>query len=102
MPNGNRPSKSFHSYNVYCKISGLVKEADWEFWEQADFRPYIDIVVEIIWNQTYYVWVGLAGLPAGRNYEQVKDIAENYFIPLLRLNRLIFLATMRKTFYHLD
>ncbi len=32
--------------NVYCKLSGLVTEADWETWTMADLRPYVDTVLE--------------------------------------------------------
>ena len=32
--------------NVFCKISGMVTEADWENWEPADFHPYLDVVFE--------------------------------------------------------
>ena len=32
--------------NVYCKLSGLVTEADWLSWGEADLRPYIDVVLE--------------------------------------------------------
>ena len=32
--------------NVYCKISGMVTEADWKNWKVADLRPYIDGVLE--------------------------------------------------------
>ncbi len=32
--------------NVYCKISGLVTEADHENWTAADLQPYIEHVVE--------------------------------------------------------
>jgi L-fuconolactonase len=28
--------------NVYCKISGMVTEADWQNWKQEDFVPYLD------------------------------------------------------------
>src|SRR6266478_862568 len=27
--------------NVYCKVSGLVTEADWQAWKPEDIRPYI-------------------------------------------------------------
>lgn len=27
--------------NVYCKLSGMVTEADWQRWRPADFRPYV-------------------------------------------------------------
>lgn len=30
--------------NVLCKVSGLVTEADWQHWQPADFRPYLDVV----------------------------------------------------------
>ncbi|MFN8472582.1 MAG: amidohydrolase family protein [Anaerolineae bacterium] len=32
--------------NVWCKISGLVTEADTENWTAEDLRPYIDAVIE--------------------------------------------------------
>jgi L-fuconolactonase len=32
--------------NVWCKLSGLVTEADWERWETADIRPYAERVIE--------------------------------------------------------
>lgn len=32
--------------NLWCKISGLVAEADCDHWKEADLRPYIDHVVE--------------------------------------------------------
>ena len=32
--------------NVFCKVSGLVTEADFERWTAADLKPYIDHVIE--------------------------------------------------------
>lgn len=32
--------------NVWCKVSGLVTEADWAEWRADDIRPYLDIVFE--------------------------------------------------------
>jgi L-fuconolactonase len=32
--------------NVYCKLSGLVTEADWNTWTENDLRPFIDAVLE--------------------------------------------------------
>jgi len=32
--------------NVFCKVSGMVTEADWNAWKPADFRPYLDVVFE--------------------------------------------------------
>ncbi|MGV3588077.1 MAG: amidohydrolase family protein [Adhaeribacter sp.] len=32
--------------HVYCKLSGMVTEADWHHWQPSDFKPYIDVVTE--------------------------------------------------------
>ena len=32
--------------SVYCKLSGMVTEADHERWTVADLKPYVDYVVE--------------------------------------------------------
>jgi len=31
--------------NVWCKLSGLVVEADWQQWTPDDLQPYIDHVI---------------------------------------------------------
>ncbi len=31
--------------NVYCKLSGIVTEANWSTWSEADLRPYYDVVL---------------------------------------------------------
>ena len=32
--------------NVYCKLSGMVTEADWVNWRAADLRPYVEEALE--------------------------------------------------------
>lgn len=32
--------------NVFCKLSGLVTEADWKNWKPADLKPYIETALE--------------------------------------------------------
>ncbi len=32
--------------NVFCKISGMVTEADWANWKPSDFEPYLDVIFE--------------------------------------------------------
>lgn len=31
---------------IHCKISGMVTEADWGGWTEADLLPYLDVVLE--------------------------------------------------------
>jgi L-fuconolactonase len=32
--------------NVYCKLSGMVTEADWRKWKTQDFHPYLGVVFD--------------------------------------------------------
>lgn len=32
--------------HIYCKVSGMITEADWDSWTPADLRPYGEVVVE--------------------------------------------------------
>ena len=32
--------------NVWCKVSGMVTEADMSAWREDDFRPYVERVLE--------------------------------------------------------
>lgn len=31
--------------NVYCKLSGMVTEANWDTWTNEDFKPYLDFII---------------------------------------------------------
>ena len=31
--------------NVFCKLSGMVTEADWSGWQPADLQPFFDVVL---------------------------------------------------------
>jgi L-fuconolactonase len=32
--------------NIFCKLSGMVTEADWATWKPADLKPYVDVALE--------------------------------------------------------
>ncbi len=32
--------------NVWCKLSGMVTEADWQAWTPADLAPFVDVVID--------------------------------------------------------
>ena len=38
-------SKLAEYENVYCKLSGMITEADWDTWKPADIKPYMDHVL---------------------------------------------------------
>lgn len=32
--------------NVWCKLSGMITEADWKVWKPGDLKPYVDYVID--------------------------------------------------------
>lgn len=32
--------------NIYCKLSGMVTEADWKHWQPRDLKPYVNAALE--------------------------------------------------------
>ncbi len=64
--------------NVYCKLSGLVTEADWHHWKKEDFWPYLNVVFDAFGPERLMFgsdWP--VCLPAG-SYQQVLQIIEEY------------------------
>jgi L-fucono-1,5-lactonase len=37
--------------NIYCKLSGLVTEANWSTWQTDDLRPFVESVLELFGPQ---------------------------------------------------
>ena len=64
--------------NVYCKVSGMVTEADWSGWSFQDFVPYLDVVFEtfgpdrLMFGSDYPVCLLAA------SFSEMKSIFEQY------------------------
>jgi L-fuconolactonase len=64
--------------NVYCKLSGMVTEADWKNWKAEDFEPYLDVVFEAFGAQRLMFGSDWPVCLVAANYSQVKNIVESY------------------------
>ncbi|MFN8257407.1 MAG: amidohydrolase family protein [Bacteroidales bacterium] len=65
--------------NVYCKISGMVTEADWHNWKEEDFKPYLDVVVKSFGMNRLMVGSDWPVCTVAGSYKKVMDIVKNYF-----------------------
>ncbi len=87
--------------NVYCKLSGMVTEADWKGWKPEDFKPYLDVIFEafgpkrLLFGSDWPVCL-LAG-----NYASVKKIAEDYLAGFSREDREAIMGGNAERFYKL-
>lgn len=64
--------------NVWCKVSGLVTEADWKRWTASDFRPYLDVVFETFGVDRLMFGSDWPVCLLGGNYAKVKAIVDDY------------------------
>lgn len=68
--------------NVWCKVSGMVTEADWSNWQPVDFEPYLDVIFEafgvdrIMYGSDWPVCLLAA------SYDKQLSIVENYLSKL--------------------
>lgn len=64
--------------NVYCKLSGMVTEADWKGWKQEDFNPYLDVVLENFGTNRVMIGSDWPVCSVAGQYVKVMDIVRNY------------------------
>ena len=62
--------------NVYCKLSGMVTEADWESWRPDDLRPYIHEALEIFGPERCMFGSDWPVCTLAGSYERVKEALE--------------------------
>ncbi|HEY0161062.1 MAG TPA: amidohydrolase family protein [Edaphobacter sp.] len=65
--------------NVWCKVSGLVTEADWNAWTPEGLRPYLDVVVEAFRPQRLMAGSDWPVCLVACGYEQWWGVLEEYF-----------------------
>ncbi len=64
--------------NVYCKLSGLVTEADWHHWKSEDFKPYLDVVFDAFGPQRLMFGSDWPVCLLAGSYRRVKQVIEDY------------------------
>lgn len=65
--------------NVYCKVSGLVTEADWENWSESDFNYCLDTITEVFGMDRLMFGSDWPVSLLAASYKQSYDIVANYF-----------------------
>jgi len=65
--------------NVFCKISGMVTEANWNRWQKADFEPYMDVVVNAFGTDRVMFGSDWPVCLVAAKYSEVLDIVKDYF-----------------------
>jgi len=64
--------------NVYCKLSGLITEAEWAMWNEKDFYPYLDVVFEVFGTDRLLFGSDWPVMLLSGTYSKWKNLLENY------------------------
>ena len=64
--------------NLYCKLSGMVTEADWNNWNQAIFDPYLEIIFNAFGPERLMVGSDWPVCLLGGDYSTVMGVVTNY------------------------
>ena len=65
--------------HVYCKLSGMVTEADWQGWTYDELVPYLDVVTEAFGTNRLMYGSDWPVCLVAAEYDAVVGIVKRYF-----------------------
>jgi L-fuconolactonase len=68
--------------NVYCKLSGMVTEANWQHWKQGDFTPYLETALEAFGIKRLMIGSDWPVCKVAGEYTRVMQIVEGFISSL--------------------
>lgn len=66
--------------NVFCKVSGLVTEADFKNWKPSDFLPYLEVVFDAFGEDRVLYGSDWPVCLLAASYEKVYQLIDDYTI----------------------
>jgi L-fuconolactonase len=64
--------------NVFCKLSGLVTEADWGNWKAAQFELYLDVVFDYFGGERLMIGSDWPVCTLAASYSDAMNLVKNY------------------------
>jgi len=64
--------------NVYCKVSGMVTEADWNTWKPENIRPYLDVIMEAFGPERILIGSDWPVCLVAGKYSEVMQVVIDY------------------------
>jgi len=88
--------------NVYCKVSGMVTEANWYDWEEDDFKPYMDVVFDAFGIDRLMFGSDWPVCMVAGGYNRVVKMVRHYLEPLSDVDKAKFWGANAIKFYNLE
>lgn len=86
--------------NVWCKVSGMVTEADWKNWKYDDFEPYLDVVFEAFGVEKVMFGSDWPVCQVAASYKAMADIVSQYTSTLSLSEQSVFWGENAVNFYN--
>jgi L-fuconolactonase len=64
--------------NVFCKLSGMATEADWQQWKSEDMTPYLDVAFECFGPQRLMIGSDWPVCTAAASYARAMGVVKDY------------------------
>lgn len=87
--------------NVYCKLSGMMTEADWGNWKQEDFTPYLDTALKAFGPDRVMFGSDWPVCTVAGTYSQALEIVMKHMYSLSEKEQQMVLGGACATFYQL-
>lgn len=88
--------------NVFCKVSGMVTEADWHNWKMNDFTPYLEVALEAFGPARLMVGSDWPVCTLAAHYSDVMAIPMALFSRLAAEEQEAIWGGNARRFYRLD
>lgn len=87
--------------NVYCKLSGMITEADWRTWKPADLKPYVEAALEAFGPERCLYGSDWPVCELAGRYEQVHSALVEILGALSETERNQIFGDTARRFYNL-
>lgn len=90
------------NHNIYCKLSGLVTEANWTSWQTGDLRPYVEVVLDLFGPKRLLFGSDHPVCLLAASYQRVLETCQELLMDLTAEDREQIFATNASSFYRLN
>lgn len=87
--------------HVYCKLSGMVTEADWKRWRYEDLEPYLEVVLEAFGPQRVLFGSDWPVCTVAASYREVLGVIRRFAGRLTESEQAALFAGNARRCYHL-
>ncbi len=85
--------------NVYCKLSGMVTEANWRSWSTADLRPYCEVVLSAFGPRRLMFGSDWPVCLLATSYRKWFETLSQFFSPLSDSERSLIFGEVARMVY---